>query len=79
MANVTIGQTPVQVKDLNRGAALIQNMGPDALYMDSIEDVTTSTGFEIAVDGVYETAGSGGDSTIFLVSAGSSVVRIVSI
>lgn len=81
MSAITIGTDAVPVDSLSMGARniLIQNLGPDSVFMDSTEDVSSSEGFEIAVGGVYETPGSAGYSSIYLVSSGTSNLRIVGI
>jgi hypothetical protein len=83
MAKIVVGNAPINVGEtlgpLGRGVILIQNLGPGKLYMDRLDDVTTTTSFEIAVGGVYETVSSGGDTTVHLISDGTSDVRIVTI
>jgi hypothetical protein len=79
MASITVGSTPVPLSGLGARTCLIQNLGPGVVYMDSSDSVSPSEGFKIAVGAVYETQGSGGYAQIYLVSDGTSDVRVVSI
>lgn len=69
-----VGQT-AETLPSNRSRPIIQNLGPGVIYIDSDEDVTTETGFEIPVGAAYEAPLSG--TQIWMISTHNNTdVRI---
>lgn len=55
-------------------SALIQNLGPDDLYVADVNPATTSNGFKVEE---AESIAVGGGRTYYAVSAGTSDVRVL--
>ena len=54
MANITVGTSAVQIAYDPERILVIQNLGTGNVYIDHDPSVTTSTGFKLAADAVYE-------------------------
>lgn len=77
---ITVGTSAVSLGLDSSSTPVIQNLGPGNVYIDSTDQVTTSTGLKLGVGDVYEFLRdlnqAGGE--IFLVAdAGNTDVRYV--
>lgn len=54
---LVVGTTPTPLlSKIGEGRPLVQNLGPGKVYLDTDEDVSTETGFELAVGAAFEFA-----------------------
>ena len=51
---VSVGTTPVRLDVAGAATPLVQNLGPGDVYVDRADDVSDSTGVELAVGDVLE-------------------------
>ena len=68
---MNVGTTPV---NLPGGYPLIQNLGPDPLYIGDLGTVTPATGVKLAPGQSFTAGGRGGGP--WVVSSGTSDVRL---
>lgn len=77
---IILGTTPHAIGDADRTRLLIQNLGPGIVYFNTEEEVTTTNGFQIAVNGAYEfPTPSALDTVSIVASAPDTDVRVLRI
>ncbi len=77
MAQITVGSTaPIPIPVQAGFRAVIQNIGPGVVFFSTAANVTTATGIQIGVNGLYEHQQFPMNlRTIYLVSASTSDIR----
>lgn len=65
---IIVGTTPVQVPGGGRTRALIQNLGPGNIYLDTEGSVDATSGLRIAPNEGYEFPTAGASDELWLVA-----------
>jgi len=78
MANVAVTTSATQILAANtnvaqRSAVVIQNLGPNAIAVDTVNTVTTATGIQIPTNGTL-TLTAGINGTLFAIAATANQV-----